>query len=174
VANAITRAQGGKREPEHLLLAAILLPLLSGIVGCFLFGAATANNHSWVIGLVGAGLVLFGFLGVNTAVNVYVVESYPVFAGSALANVASMRFAIGLILDISSPFPSWVAQRGLFTSFAIIAAVMMVVSLGVALLWFFGRILRRWTAGSVHGVRIEKKIVDVKSVRIGPSLTYST
>ena len=72
-----------------------------------------------------------------------------------LVNVSSLRLIISFFL--ASQATTWVAERGLQAVFAIFAEVMLVLSLGIPALYFFGKRLRQWTGGMVHGVKKEKK-----------------
>lgn len=76
----ITRLNGGKREAEHLL-PNFAIPFLAGIIGCFIFGTAAQENLHWSILLLGSFLILFGNLTLLTISNVFIVESYPQWAG---------------------------------------------------------------------------------------------
>lgn len=72
-----------------------------------------------------------------------------------LVNVSSLRLIIAFFL--ASQATVWVADRGLLWTFAIYAEIMLVLSLGIPGLYFFGKQLRKWTGGKVYGVREEKK-----------------
>lgn len=165
VSNAVARRNGGAREPEHHLLN-IVVPLVSGLAGTFIFGWAGQNNAHWAVLLVGSFLIIFGALVVLSVINVFVVESYPMWAGPVLVNVSSLRIIIAFFL--SSKSTSWIAERGFLNTFVIYAEVMIVVSLGVPLLYFFGRKLRQWTAGRVQRVASDvlgKELEDSASER---------
>ncbi|OHW99027.1 major facilitator superfamily transporter-like protein [Colletotrichum incanum] len=51
--NMVTRWQGGSREPQHHV-ANMVLPLVSGVADCFVFGNAAEKNVHWVVLLVGS------------------------------------------------------------------------------------------------------------------------
>ena len=72
-----------------------------------------------------------------------------------LVNVSSLRLIIAFFL--ASQATVWVAERGLLAVFAIYAEVMLVLSLGIPGIFFFGKRLRQWTGGMVSGVKREKK-----------------
>ena len=150
IANAATRHNNGGREPEHHLLN-VVMPFVSGIAGCFIFGYAGQNNVHWSVLLVGSFLIIFAFLTILSVVNVFIVESYPMWAGPVLVNVSSLRLIIAFFL--SSEATTWVAEKGFLNTFAIYAEVMIVVSLGIPALYFWGKRIRLWTAGSVNHVK---------------------
>ena len=76
----MTRWNGGSREPEHHLVN-LIMPFVLGVTGCFIFGYAGDNDLHWGILLLGAMLVIFAFLTVMSIFNVFIVESYPMWAG---------------------------------------------------------------------------------------------
>lgn len=147
VSNTVTRHHGGIREAEHHL-PNFILPFISGVVGCFIFGWAGENNVHWAVLLLGAFMIIFGFLTTMTLVNVYIVESYPIWAGPVLVNVSSLRLIIAFFL--ASKATEWVVEKGLLGTMAIYAEVMVVVSLGIPILYMTGKRLRSWTAGGVR------------------------
>ncbi|KAG7286422.1 hypothetical protein NEMBOFW57_008732 [Staphylotrichum longicolle] len=118
ISNAVARRNGGAREPEHHLLN-IVVPLVSGLAGTFVFGWAGQNNAHWAVLMVGSFLIIFGALVVLSVINVFVVESYPMWAGPVLVNVSSLRIIIAFFL--SSKSTSWIAERGFLNTFIIYA-----------------------------------------------------
>jgi hypothetical protein len=78
----MARRKNGRREPEAHLVS-LILPLLMGIVGSVVFGYAGQNIKTthWSVLLIGIFLISLGFLTTTTVLNVYIVESYPQWAG---------------------------------------------------------------------------------------------
>ncbi|KAH8649093.1 major facilitator superfamily domain-containing protein [Xylariales sp. PMI_506] len=143
----LTRRKGGVREAEYHL-PNLVLPFISGIAGCFIFGWAGQNDVHWIFIMLGAFFIIFGFLTVLTVFNVYVVESYPMWAGPVLVNVSSIRVIIGFFL--SSNVTVWVQEMGIESTFALYAESIIIASLGIPILFFWGKRIRVWTAGSVR------------------------
>ncbi|KAI6272230.1 hypothetical protein MCOR27_005317 [Pyricularia oryzae] len=134
------------REAEHTL-PNFVLPFLAGIAGAFLFGASAQQNLHWAITLTGSFLIIFGYLTTLTLANVFAIESYPMWAGPVLVNVSSMRIMIAFFM--ASQATSWVQTKGAMATFAIYGETLIVVSLGIVVLFFFGKKIRSWTAGKV-------------------------
>ncbi|KAI0129816.1 major facilitator superfamily domain-containing protein [Xylariales sp. AK1849] len=142
----ITRRNGGVREAEYHL-PNLVLPFVAGILGSFIFGYAGQNNLHWVILLLGSFFIIFGFLMLLSVINVYVVESYPMWAGPVLVNVSSIRIIIAFFL--SSEVTTWVIEKGIMGTFAIYAEAIIVLSLGIPILYLTGKKIRVFTAGRV-------------------------
>lgn len=140
------RRPGGKRTPEDQLLN-LILPTLSGIIGTILYGVAGGNTeqYSWVMFLAGLGLMAFGFLGANTVGAVYVLELYPDMGGSALLNIASIRYIVAFILSFRISI--WVVSLGYFGSFLIYCIPMCVFAGLLPLLWYYGPALKKRLPG---------------------------
>lgn len=147
VSKVIAQRRNGVREAEFGL-ANMLLPFLSGIAGCFVFGYAGQSDVHWSVLLLGMFLIIFGFLCIMITVNVFIVESYPQWAGPVLVNVSSLRIIIAFFF--ASLATTWVEDKGLLPTFVIYAEIMIVLLLFLPLLWFYGKKIRVWTAGSVQ------------------------
>jgi MFS family permease len=82
ISNLHAKWHGGRREPEAHLLS-VIVPLIAAIAGSLLFGYAGQNIKTLpgFVVLLAVFLVGFGFLTTNTIFAVYLVESYPAFAG---------------------------------------------------------------------------------------------
>lgn len=82
VSNAAARRNGGRREAEAHLLN-LIFPLICGVVGCVMFGYAGQHVKTthWSVLLMGIFLIALAFLTANTVMSVYIVESYPQWAG---------------------------------------------------------------------------------------------
>jgi hypothetical protein len=84
VSNSISKRRRGQREPE-VVLVNMFFPILTGFAGCLIFGWTSEAAEA---GLVAPWVVLFGVLlmaftssTIQSLVVVYVVESYPMYAG---------------------------------------------------------------------------------------------
>lgn len=82
ISNMHAKRNGGRREPEAHLLS-LIFPMSAGIAGSFLFGYVGENVRTLpsIVLLVAVFLIGFGFLTANAIFSVYLVESYPQFAG---------------------------------------------------------------------------------------------
>lgn len=124
-----------------------VLPFVLGIAGIFLFGAAAQQRMHPAVLLLAAFMVTFGYLTVLPLNNVLAVESYPMWAGPVLINVSSIRIIIAFFL--ASKALVWAQEKGAMATFSIYGVALLVISLGIPTLFFFGERLRAWTAGRV-------------------------
>ena len=161
VANTVAKWHGGSREPEYHL-PNLILPFLFGIIGCFVFGYAAENRVHWSILLLGSFFIVFGFLTTMTVMNVFMVESYPMWAGPVLVNVSSMRIVIAFFF--AEKITEWVAENGIMKTFVMFAEALIVISLGLPALFFWGKKIRGWTAGSIRKQRKVKNVDDDGSI----------
>lgn len=148
VNNMVARRRNGVREAEFGLLN-MIVPFVAGITGCFVFGYAGQSDVHWSVILLGLFLILFSFLCTMITINVFIVESYPQWAGPVLVNVSSLRLIIGFFFG--SLATTWVQEKGLLPTFVIYAETMIVVLLIMPILFFYGKKIRTYTAGKVRG-----------------------
>ncbi|KAK1986123.1 major facilitator superfamily transporter [Colletotrichum cereale] len=156
VSNWLAKRNGGQREPEAHLVS-LIFPLLASIVGPIMFGYAGEHIRdipSMVV-LVSIFLVGFGLLTANTIFAVYLVESYPRYAGPVLVNVSSSRLIIGFIMSFN--VTTWIEQLGFFRNFGIYSAALAGVSMLLPVMYKYGKPMRAWTAG-----RLEPRIKPAK------------
>ncbi|KAJ0122933.1 hypothetical protein J7T55_011394 [Diaporthe amygdali] len=149
VSNWHARRNGGRREPEAHLLS-LIIPLSAGIVGPIVVGYAGQNieSVSTIVVLVGIFLIGFGYLTTSAVVSVYLVESYPRFAGPVLVNVSSLRLVVGFALSFDST--TWIEQLGFMVNFAIYGGIMAGFALGLPIMYIYGKRIRAWTAGRLE------------------------
>lgn len=146
VNNMVAKRRNGVREAEFGLLN-MLVPFVVGITGCFVFGYAGQSDVHWSVVLLGLFLTLLSFLCTMITINVFIVESYPQWAGPVLVNVSSLRLIIGFFFG--SLATTWVQEKGLLPTFVIYAEAMIVALLMMPLLFFYGKKIRMFTAGKV-------------------------
>lgn len=94
---------GGRREPEVHLLNWIV-PMLCSILGCVLFGYAGQNPNTvhWFVFLLGIFFLAYGLLTINIIQSVYVVESFPEWAGYVINRSTSQDLRANNFADRSS------------------------------------------------------------------------
>ncbi|KAI9662568.1 MAG: hypothetical protein M1821_008735 [Bathelium mastoideum] len=144
LSNYMAKRRNGRREPEVHLLA-LALPLVCGVIGCLLFGAGGqyVTTQPWWILLFGIFFIAFAFLATVTITSVYVVESYPEWAGPVLVNVSSFRCIIGFAFAFK--VSDWVQDRGYFGCFGIYAGVLAILALGLPVVYLTGKRIRKYT-----------------------------
>lgn len=164
-----------RREAEHNL-PGLVLPLAMAIAGSFVVGAILYyDNMSTVLLLLGPTFIALAMLLALVGGSVFLIESYPVWAGPCLAHANSWRFLAAFFLEGKTA--SLVARKGALEAWAVRAEVLIVTSLGLPALFFTGRWLRAWAAGTVQGgVSSEDATVkdDRRETVVSPSPSDST
>ncbi|CAK7218243.1 hypothetical protein SBRCBS47491_003443 [Sporothrix bragantina] len=161
-----------RREAEHNL-PVMVLPLALAIAGSFLFGVmfyytmesseTTNSSHLWVMLLTACSLLALAMLLALVAGSVYLIESYPVWAGPCLVHANSLRFVAAFFL--TGKTANFVASKGALEAWAVYAEVLIVASLGLPALFFGGRWLRAWAAGTVQGGGTEDIVPSAEATK---------
>ncbi|KAF1812742.1 MFS general substrate transporter [Eremomyces bilateralis CBS 781.70] len=143
LANYSAKKNGGNREPEMHLLN-LIIPIACGCGGCILigFGGEHLELH-WMVIISGMFLIAIMYLSGATISSVYCVESYPEWAGPVLINVSAFRSIVGFALSFK--VSSWVEERGYMFIWIIYAIMLGVVSMGLPIMYVYGKDIRRET-----------------------------
>lgn len=75
IANRMTKANNGRREPEFRL-PAIIIPALIGPMGVLIFGLCVAHKTTWVGAAFGYMMQGFGLTAVSNVAVTYAVDGY--------------------------------------------------------------------------------------------------
>ncbi|ORY70914.1 major facilitator superfamily domain-containing protein [Pseudomassariella vexata] len=149
ISNLHARRNGGRREPESHLIS-LVFPLAAGIVGPMLFAYAgqNADQKPLIFLLVGFFLVGFGGLTMNTLVSVYLIESYPNFAGPVLVTMSSFRLIAGFLLSFKAA--DWILAMGFIRTFLIYSGTMAGFAVMLPFVYKYGKRMRMWSAGQLE------------------------
>lgn len=71
-----------------------------------------------------------------------------------LVNVSSFRCIVGFAMSFKAT--DWIRDRGYFGSFAIYAAIISVLALGMPIVYMYGKRLRAWTGGRVQAAKAQR------------------
>ncbi|KAF3802145.1 hypothetical protein GCG54_00012391 [Colletotrichum gloeosporioides] len=141
----ISKKKGG-REAEHQL-PNLILPIVMAITGALVFGYADQNHLHYAVLLLGTFLLMTSTLISAPIVQNYVIESYPQWAGPVLVNVSTLRVFISFPLN--TQVTTWLQQLGPMMFTVYLSIVLLAVSTGIPLLFFFGKKLRIKTSEKV-------------------------
>lgn len=75
-----------------------------------------------------------------------------------LVNVSSFRLIIGFAMSFDAT--TWVEQLGFMKSFAIYAGALAIISLGMPLVYFYGKRIRKFTGGKLDAAYTKEEVVD--------------
>ena len=142
VATLYTRQHAGRFEPEARLLPVYLAtPVM--ITGIVLVGYGLQRVWHYMIIAVGMGLFVFGIMIVTTAINAYVLDSYPEASGEVSAWINAGRTVGGFIITYFEI--KWAEKEGTERSLGIQAAVVgAAVVVFVLPLQIWGKKMRVW------------------------------
>ncbi|CAK7197859.1 hypothetical protein SEUCBS139899_000509 [Sporothrix eucalyptigena] len=137
----MSRRYGG--GPEYRLIP-LVLPALATVIGCAIFGQASAHpfRWSWPAVVVPYHMCYFAFLGVNLVAITYAIDSFPAQAGPMLLLICAGRGFISFGLSYSTvPAVHTIGYDGGMNVFA---AVCGAFSLAGVAVYFWGNSMRNW------------------------------
>ncbi|PLN84872.1 MFS general substrate transporter [Aspergillus taichungensis] len=94
----LTRPAVPEDHLPPMVLGAVLVP-----AGLFIYGWTAQYAVHWIAPIVGTGVFGFGMLLAFMPVQVYLVQTYTVFAASAIASNTVLRSLLGAVLPLVAP-----------------------------------------------------------------------
>jgi hypothetical protein len=144
VANWFTVRNGGIREPEFRL-PAIGISLITAPLGLLLYGYGLQNRLSFMVPVVGLGLLSFsGGQAINISL-VYTLDAYSPVAGEV--TIAQLAFKSIIGFGLSATTNTWIATSGLAPALSEMAAITAFVLLLAIPMFFYGARLRKASLG---------------------------
>lgn len=123
-----SRSYDGSFGPETRLWYAMLGPAVSVPISLFWLGWTTFASISVWSAMFGLVVLGFGTTGIFICVYMYVIDSYDIYAASALTFVSLIRFTVaGGVAVAGIPFEDRLGTHYAFTILACIAAVLAVI-----------------------------------------------
>lgn len=196
ISNWQAKRNGGQREPESHLIS-LAFPLMAGIAGPLLFGYAGEHTDQRPLAFLLGGFFLIGFGGLtmNTLVSVYLVESYPNYAGyvplyqeifntwhesrtntkhrPVLVTMSSFRLIAGFLISFKSA--DMILAIGFLKTFGIYAAIMGLFSLMLPIVYKYGKRMRLWSAGKLDASsRADDDDRSMKSIELTRTWTVNS
>lgn len=149
IANALTKRNGGLREPEFRL-PALTIGLVTTPVSLALYGTSLQHAWHWTIPTIAMGLLNFSIAQATNVSLVYIVDSYRPIAGETVVTQLALKSAFGFLLSFyTNP---WIDRVGYQDAFGTMA--------GIA-----GFVLMFWVVFYVWGKGIRHKSLDWPIVR---------
>lgn len=146
VAKKYIKRNGGVLEPEARLIPVWFATPLT-ISGVALLGTSLAHGWHYMIAALCWGLFIFGMVLSTTAVNAYLLLTYPEASGEIAAWINFGRTLGGFIITYFEV--PWVDSEGAQTVMGIQSGVIGASFFIIVILQFFGKRLRAFS-GSVH------------------------
>ncbi|KAK4055540.1 hypothetical protein OIV83_000086 [Microbotryomycetes sp. JL201] len=133
----------GVGKPEFrlpmLIPASIILPL-----GIFLYGWAAQERWHWIGVDFGMALLSFGLIGVFQSTNLYLVDTFGIYAASALAATTFFRSIAGFGFPLFAPY--LFRSLGYGGGSSLLAGICIVVGCPAGpVLFVYGERIRSWS-----------------------------
>lgn len=128
----MTKANDGVFEPEMRLPACVFFACFVPI-SFFWYGWAAYFKVHWIVPIIGLVPFGFGMIGIFIPIQTYLIDSFPVFAASAMAALTVSRSLFGAFLPLAGP--SMFATMGLGWGNSLLGFI--AVALIPAPLWIF-------------------------------------
>ncbi|KAL7422000.1 hypothetical protein Q5752_003772 [Cryptotrichosporon argae] len=139
-AAARAAARGERTPPEARLplccVGAVMLP-----VALFWFAWTSTPNVHWLVPIVASGFFGCGFLWIFTAMMMYIIDSYTIYAASALAANAVARSVFGAVFPLFATY--MYTNLGLQWAGTLLAFLSLACMPMPFLFWKYGAFLRR-------------------------------
>ncbi|KAJ7306800.1 MFS polyamine transporter [Mycena albidolilacea] len=131
---------GGAREPEYRIPS--MVPGTVAVpVGLFMTGWAVQARVHWIVADIGIALVGAGIVVTFQAMQIYVVDAFPLYAASALAAVSFLRSLCGFGFPLFAP--SMYMKLGYGKGDTILAVLGIVIGCPAPwLFWTYGKQIR--------------------------------
>jgi MFS family permease len=97
-----TRANNGVFEPEMRLPLSIYFSFFLPVT-FFWYGWSTYYRTHWIVPVLGLFPFSFGVIGIFLPLMTYLVDSFPVYAASAIAANTVFRSLVGMLLPLAGP-----------------------------------------------------------------------
>lgn len=102
VVTYLANKNDGERKPEyrfpHMMLGAALIP-----IGLLWYGWSTEHQIHYIMPIIGTGFVGGGLIAIFMPVGTYLVDSFQLYAASAMAANTVLRSLVGAFLPLAGP-----------------------------------------------------------------------
>ncbi|EXJ74239.1 uncharacterized protein A1O5_02535 [Cladophialophora psammophila CBS 110553] len=146
----LTRKEGRKPKPERRLPLLIVTGVV-GIGGSLLFGICTQEKCHWVAPLFGSCFVSFCFISSLSISFAYLLDVYEAKMDTVMVIDNGMKNLAAF--GISYAIVPWNTSAGYTVPFAVMAVILLVAHLLMALVYFKGEQMRKWSAQHFESAR---------------------
>ncbi|KAL2072383.1 hypothetical protein VTL71DRAFT_11726 [Oculimacula yallundae] len=146
----LARRNGGIAEPE-MRLWTMLLPAFINTGGLLMYGLGAYYEMHWILSAgFGTACIAFGIGSGGAIAITYAVDCYTLVASEALVLMLFVRNLFGM--GFTFAIQPWLAADGLKATSIIMSMICLVSNLSFLGMVFFGKRMRKWTAGSPNQV----------------------
>ena len=136
-----SRAPNGEGRPEFRVPILFLSTLLiSG--GLFMYGWSAQEHTHWIVPNIGAAIFGAGTSMTFTGLQTYTIDSYQLYAASAVGATAVARSLTGFAFPLFADYMYEALGEGWGNSVLAFAAI-VIGYMGSIVLWFYGERLRK-------------------------------
>ncbi|KIX08714.1 uncharacterized protein Z518_03371 [Rhinocladiella mackenziei CBS 650.93] len=140
IADRFTQRNGGVRIPE-MRLPALSLSVITGPLGCILYGVGFGLKLHWMCPVVGIALIGFTVVQSMVVSLVYILDSYRPVSGEVIVTQSTFKACFGFLLGFyTNP---WVQQDGYLGAFGAMGGIEGAILLGFVPFYFWGSYWRR-------------------------------
>jgi MFS family permease len=136
-----SRAPNGEGRPEFRVPILFLSTLLIA-GGLFIYGWSVQAHTHWIVPNIGAAIFCAGASMTFTALQTYTIDSYQLYAASAVGATAVARSITGFVFPLFADYMFNALGEGWGNSILAFATIGIGYS-GSLVLWFFGERLRK-------------------------------
>ena len=141
----LARRNGGIAEPE-MRLWTMLVPSIINSGGLLMYGLGAYYGLHWILSAgFGTGCIAFGIGSGGAIAITYAVDCYSLVASEALVLMLFVRNLFGM--GFTFAIQPWLSADGLRNTSIIMAMICLVSNLSFLGMVWFGKRMRRWTAG---------------------------
>ncbi|CAN6601665.1 probable drug/proton antiporter Yhk8p [Trichomonascus vanleenenianus] len=130
----------GKARPEYrtplIVFGSLFVP-----IGCFWYGWSAQAGVHWIMPDIGSAIICFGIVLVIAGIQTYIVDTYRIYAASAVAAASSLRSLCGFAFPLFAP--SMYERMGLGWGNTMLGLLAIVLGIPAPIiLWKYGERIR--------------------------------
>lgn len=144
ITSRLARRNGGVRHAEYIL-PGFVLPILTGAISVFLYGAAVKYRLHYLWVYLAYALNAFSYAGMSVATTLWVTEAFPRWAAAALAVVGGVAYMSSF--GISIFIKPWVQLQGFFWVNMELGILVLAVGFVGVPVAFWGKSVRQYLHG---------------------------
>jgi multidrug resistance protein len=136
----MTKANDDVFEPEMRLPACVFFACFVPVT-FFWYGWSADKAAPWAVTLIGLAPFGFGMIGIFIPIQTYLIDSFPMFAASAVAALTCSRSVFGALLPLAAP--SMYKSLGLGWGNSVLGFIAIALIPAPAAMYKYGGVIRK-------------------------------